>query len=242
MLFNTIAFQDCVIHWARDHRVHHKYFDTDADPHNATRGFFFSHVGWLMTTKHPDVTAAGKKVDISDLKADPFLRIQRDYWAILMPLFCFVLPTMIPPYLWGESWSTAWFVPACFRYVFVLNATWCVNSVAHIWGHKPYDKTITPAQNIFVAVIALGEGWHNYHHSFPWDYKTAELGNFRLNFTTAFLEFMKKIGWAYDLKTVSPDMITRRIDRTGDGTKTNIWGWADPEQTAEDRKLAQIVS
>lgn len=47
-VFNTIAFQDCAIHWARDHRVHHKYSETDADPHNATRGFFFSHIGWLL--------------------------------------------------------------------------------------------------------------------------------------------------------------------------------------------------
>lgn len=158
MLFNTIAFQDCVIHWARDHRVHHKYFDTDADPHNATRGFFFSHVGWLMTKKHPDVRAAGKKIDVSDLKADPFLKFQRDYWAIIMPLFCFVLPTVIPVFYWGESWTNAWFVSSCFRYAWVLNITWCVNSVAHIWGHKPYDKSITPAQNISVAVLALGEG------------------------------------------------------------------------------------
>lgn len=158
MIFNTIAFQDCVIHWARDHRVHHKFFDTDADPHNATRGFFFSHVGWLMTKKHPDVKEAGKKVDISDLKADPFLRFQRDYWAIIMPLCCFVLPTVIPTFYWGESWTNAWFFSACFRYAFVLNITWCVNSVAHIWGHKPYDKSITPAQNISVAVFALGEG------------------------------------------------------------------------------------
>lgn len=50
MIFNTIAFQDAAMHWARDHRVHHKYSETDADPHNATRGFFFSHMGWLLVT------------------------------------------------------------------------------------------------------------------------------------------------------------------------------------------------
>lgn len=76
-IFNTIAFQDCAIHWARDHRVHHKYSETDADPHNATRGFFFSHVGWLLCKKHPEVIAKGKKLDISDLVADPVLHFQR---------------------------------------------------------------------------------------------------------------------------------------------------------------------
>lgn len=158
MIFNTIAFQDCAIHWARDHRVHHKYSDSDADPHNATRGFFFSHVGWLLTKKHSDVKAAGKKIDISDLLTDPFLKFQKDYWMILMPLFCFILPTVIPPMFWNETWSNAWFVPAILRYTCVLNATWCVNSVAHIWGNKPYDKNVTPAQNMSVSIFTLGEG------------------------------------------------------------------------------------
>lgn len=76
-VFNTIAFEDCAIHWARDHRVHHKYSETDADPHNATRGFFFSHVGWLLCKKHPEVIEKGKKIDISDLENDPVLAFQR---------------------------------------------------------------------------------------------------------------------------------------------------------------------
>ena len=57
-----------------------------------------------------------------------------------MPVCCFVLPTIIPVYLWGETWTNAWFVCALFRYTFVLNITWLVNSAAHKWGDKPYDK------------------------------------------------------------------------------------------------------
>jgi stearoyl-CoA desaturase (delta-9 desaturase) len=140
MIFNSIAFQDCVLHWARDHRVHHKYSDTDADPHNATRGFIYSHCGWLMVKKHQEVKAAGKRVDIDDLKADPILRFQMKYYMTLMPLCCFILPTIIPMYFWNETFVNSWFIPTCFRYAFVLNATWCVNSLAHIIGHKPYDK------------------------------------------------------------------------------------------------------
>jgi len=139
-LFNTIAFQDCAIHWARDHRVHHKYSETDADPHNATRGFFFSHVGWLLCRKHPEVIAAGKKLDLSDLEADPILAFQKKHYMILMPLFCFIIPTLIPVYLWGETWSNAFFVATMFRYTFILNVTWLVNSAAHKWGDKSYDK------------------------------------------------------------------------------------------------------
>jgi fatty-acid desaturase len=68
-----------VLVWARDHRVHHKYSETDADPHNAKRGFFFSHIGWLLCRKHPEVKKKGKKIDISDLENDPVLAFQKKY-------------------------------------------------------------------------------------------------------------------------------------------------------------------
>lgn len=88
MIFNTIAFQDAAYHWARDHRVHHKYSETDADPHNATRGFFFSHIGWLLCKKHPEVKAKGKGVDLSDLKADPIIMFQKK-WVLWQMIYSF---------------------------------------------------------------------------------------------------------------------------------------------------------
>lgn len=65
--------------WARDHRVHHKYSDTMADPYSAGRGFFFAHIGWLAVRKHPEVIEKGKRIDISDLEAEPILRFQKKY-------------------------------------------------------------------------------------------------------------------------------------------------------------------
>ncbi len=70
-------FQNHIHEWVRDHRVHHKYTDTDADPHNASRGFFFSHMGWLMVRKHPDVRRKGAGVDMSDLEQDPVVMFQK---------------------------------------------------------------------------------------------------------------------------------------------------------------------
>lgn len=84
-----------------------------------------------------------------------------------------------------------------------------------------------------VSLFALGEGFHNYHHSFPWDYKTAELGNNRLNFTTNFINFFAKIGWAYDMKTVSDEIVRNRVKRTGDGSHY-LWGWGDKDHAKEE--------
>lgn len=76
-IFQTLAFQNHIYEWVRDHRVHHKFTDTDADPHNSNRGFFFSHIGWLMLRKHKDVIVKGKTVDMSDLEKDWVVMLQK---------------------------------------------------------------------------------------------------------------------------------------------------------------------
>ncbi|KAL4084956.1 hypothetical protein QTP88_027817 [Uroleucon formosanum] len=245
IIFNTIAFQNHVYEWARDHRLHHKYSETNADPHNANRGFFFSHVGWLLCRKHPEIMEKGRGIDMADLLADPIVSFQKKYYKFLMPLLCFILPTMLPVYCWGESWANSWFVATMFRYTFSLNVTWLVNSAAHMWGGRPYDRFINPSENITVALLALGEGWHNYHHVFPWDYKAAELGDYKLNMTTAFIDFFAKIGWAYDLKTVSADTVRKRVERTGINGRADTqasWGWDDKDLPQSEREAAAIIN
>ncbi|XP_015431773.1 PREDICTED: acyl-CoA Delta(11) desaturase-like [Dufourea novaeangliae] len=240
MVMDTIAFQDSVIHWARDHRVHHKYSETNADPHNAKRGFFFSHIGWLLCRKHPDLIEKGNGIDISDLKSNPILAFQKKYYIILMPLLCFVMPTVVPVVCWGETWTNAYFVSGILRFVFTLNVTWLVNSAAHLYGNKPYDRSINPSENKIVSLLAVGEGWHNYHHVFPWDYKTSELGGYKLNTTTAFIDFWAKLGLAYDLKVVPKKVIQKRVENTGDGSH-ELWGWGDKDQTQEDKEQTVVT-
>ncbi|KAK4303429.1 hypothetical protein Pmani_024550 [Petrolisthes manimaculis] len=222
-VFQTIAFQNHIYEWARDHRVHHKHSETDADPHNARRGFFFSHMGWLMYKKHPDVITKGRKLDMSDLERDLVVRFQRKYYLPLVLLLCFVVPAVIPWLFWGEHIVNALMVAAFLRYALVLHFTWTVNSLAHWVGIKPYDKHIYPSQNKIVTALTFGEGWHNYHHVFPWDYKTSEFGGFtEFNFTSFIIETCCFFGLAYDLTTVSKNWIAMRAERTGDGSYTYI--------------------
>ncbi|XP_034564482.1 acyl-CoA desaturase [Notolabrus celidotus] len=214
---NSMAFQNDIFEWARDHRVHHKFSETDADPHNAVRGFFFAHIGWLLVRKHPDVIEKGRKLELKDLLNDKVVMFQRKYYKPSVLLMCFFIPMFVPWYLWGESLWVAYFVPALLRYTLVLNATWLVNSAAHMWGNRPYDKNINPRENKFVTFSAIGEGFHNYHHSFPYDYATSEFGC-KLNLTTCFIDFMCFFGLAKDRKRVSNEVVQARIQRTGDGS------------------------
>ncbi|XP_036192212.1 acyl-CoA desaturase [Myotis myotis] len=217
IIANTMAFQNDAYEWARDHRVHHKFSETDADPHNARRGFFFSHVGWLLVRKHPAVKEKGGLLDLSDLKAEKLLMFQRRHYKPAVLLMCFVLPTLVPWYFWGETFQHSLYVATFLRYAIVLNATWLVNSAAHLYGYRPYDKNINPRENILVSLGAVGEGFHNYHHSFPYDYSTSEY-RWHINLTTFFIDCMAALGLAYDRKKVSKAAVLAKIKRTGDGS------------------------
>nr|XP_022919429.1 acyl-CoA Delta(11) desaturase-like [Onthophagus taurus] len=234
VILNSMAFQGSIIDWARDHRSHHKYSETDADPHNPKRGLFFSHIGCLMSRKHPAVFEKSKNIDFNDLLSEPILIFQKKYYPIIMPIMTFIIPTLIPIYFWNETFYSSYFMNI-WRYTITLNGTLSINSITHHVGNRPYDKNMYGTEVSYISVLSLGEGSHNYHHVFPWDYKCSEFGNYSLNLTCIFLDLMAKIGWAHDLKTVSKETIKNRVLRTGDGTHP-VWGWGDKDQRLEDKE------
>ncbi|XP_049960474.1 acyl-CoA Delta-9 desaturase-like [Schistocerca serialis cubense] len=214
---HTIAGQNCLYIWVRDHRQHHKYSDTDADPHNATRGFFFSHIGWLMVRKHPDVIRLGKTIDLTDLEQDAFVMFQKKYYKTLYAIFSIMLPVAVPIYAWNEQpWIS---LMLCYftRAILTLNITWLVNSWAHLYGTRPYNNRIEPVESDFVSFLSFGEGWHNYHHSFPYDYRAAELGQ-RYDLSTRIIEWLARRGWVTDLKAASASSVVSLALAHGDGS------------------------
>jgi stearoyl-CoA desaturase (delta-9 desaturase) len=200
MLANSMASQGSIWHWARDHRVHHKHSETKADPHNATRGFFYAHVGWLLINKDPAVGIAGKQLNFDDLNEDSLVMWQKKYDPWFALFMCFVFPGLVCT-LWGDSFWNGYWVAGALRYVWVLHMTWFVNSAAHLWGNRPYDPDSNPAENLWVAIGAIGEGWHNWHHKYPYDYATSEHGVFhQYNPTKVFIDSMVFLGLAWDRK------------------------------------------
>jgi len=120
---------------------------------------------------------------------------------------------------------------------------------AYLFSFFPV-RTIHPAENKSVAWWAFGEGWHNYHHVFPWDYKTAEVGVYRYNFSAAFIDFFAKLGLAYDLKSVPKKVVLQRVARTGDGSHSHShsenfapgpWGWGDKDTPDGDIEVTEIL-
>ena len=173
-------------------------------------------MGWLMLKKHPDVIKKGSQIPLNDLLSDSVVYYQHKFYKPLAIFFCFIMPTLFPYYFWNESLFNAYFISGLLRYVITLHATWLVNSVAHMWGDKPYDKRITPVENILVSIGAIGEGFHNFHHTFPRDYATSEFGWVWFNFTKGFIDFMALIGQVYDRNKTSQEAVNQRRLKTGD--------------------------
>ena len=198
MLLASATNQGSIYHWCRDHRVHHKSPDTDADPHDITRGFFYAHMGWLLLKKDAPVKDAGRRINCSDLLED---------WVVYMnyvlnpawdQFWCFGVPGLYGMWRYG-SFMRGLLIFGALRWVMELHATWCVNSVAHTFGYRPYTKDIRPCESFVTALVANGEGWHNWHHTYPFDYATAEHGTLlQLNTTKILIDGLAVIGQTYD--------------------------------------------
>ncbi|XP_018014012.1 delta(9)-fatty-acid desaturase fat-7-like [Hyalella azteca] len=215
MGLNCVAFQQSILIWSQDHRVHHKWSDTDRDLTNSRRGFFFAHMGWKMYKTHPEVIKGRKMVNIDDLLSDPVVLFQHKYFPWISVPLAFILPTIIPYYCWNEDLLFSFVTCGLLRLTITHHVTNCINSVAHLYGYKPYDKTLHAHDHNVLGPLALGEGWHNYHHAFPRDYRASEMDGWCFNLTTKIIETLAKFGLTYDLVTVSDDIINKRAARTG---------------------------
>lgn len=244
MLMNTLAFQESIFLWSQNHRVHHKWSDTDRDFTNSRRGFFFAHMGWKMYQTHPEVIKGRKMIDCSDLLRDPVVKFQHEYYYFIALPVCFIIPTLVPYYFWNENIYVAFTTCACLRLAITLHSTWCINSVAHLYGYKPYDKAMHAFENWVLGPFALGEGWHNYHHAFPRDYRASEIDGWGHNFTTKMIELLSKYDLIYDLVTVEEESIHTRTDRTGNTQLRNKAneGVLHSGKRAKNRFLKNICS
>jgi stearoyl-CoA desaturase (delta-9 desaturase) len=205
MIANSAAHQGSIYHWVRDHRMHHKHTDTELDPHSIQYGFWYSHTGWLFFRKNDKLREAANKIQMNDIKNDSIVMFQHKNYFILSHLFCFLLPAVYGYHMWNSLWI-GYVYFGVLRWVLLLHATWCVNSVAHMWGSTPYNPNISSRQNLLTSIVASGEGWHNYHHVYPYDYRASELNwNNEWNPTTLLLDSLSSVGLIWNKKVGNPN-------------------------------------
>lgn len=201
------SFQGSIKWWARLHRVHHKHVDTDLDPYDARRGFAFTHFGWFCMRM--DYSLLGT-ADCSDLDACPVVNFQRKYFAILALTSGILLPWFSCGLLSGD-WVGGFFYGAFLKTFIVHQLSFCINSVAHtdwFWAKQNYADDVTPHDSFIFALTNLGEGYHNYHHQFPNDYRNGYLW-WHTDPTKWYIYLCSKIGFCWDLYRTPVNVIER---------------------------------
>ncbi|KAI1133774.1 delta-9 acyl-CoA desaturase [Nemania abortiva] len=181
--------------WSRDHRVHHRYTDTEKDPYSVRKGLLYSHIGWMIMKQNPKRVG---RTDISDLNDDPVVVWQHKNYIKCVLTMTLIVPTVTCGLGWGD-WMGGFIYAGILRVFFVQQATFCVNSLAHWLGDQPFDDRNSPRDHILTALVTLGEGYHNFHHEFPSDYRNA-IAFYQYDPTKWFIWTCKQLGLAYDLK------------------------------------------
>jgi len=162
----ALAIEDGPITWARTHRLHHRYSDTENDPHSPTRGFFWAHVGWVFVR---GVISGDHRNYTPDLERNPVMRFYERRHVWINFAFFGVVSAVLALFLTGGELLAAllWIFPV--RIVTVWHSTWLVNSVTHVWGSQPTPTGDTSRNNRLVSLLTFGEGLHNNHHAQPWN-------------------------------------------------------------------------
>ena len=167
MIFGTMAVQNSILFWSAGHRNHHRFVDdVDLDPYSAKRGFWFSHMGWMLRD-YPSGRVDYKNVP--DLKKDKMVMFQHKHYTLLAVLTNFGIPLAIG-YVSGDVWGVM-LLAGLLRLVISHHFTFFINSWAHISGSQPYTDENTARNNPLMALFTWGEGYHNFHHIFQYDYR-----------------------------------------------------------------------
>ncbi|MDQ6631740.1 MAG: fatty acid desaturase, partial [Verrucomicrobiota bacterium] len=169
LLFGAAAFEGSALIWTSDHRRHHKHVDQEDDPYDISQGFWHAHIGWILFKLKPEPPYD----NVNDLRQDPFVRWQDRHVFKIAVLVGFILPALIG-WAWYQTWQGALgslLLAGVMRVVCVQHMTFCINSLCHTIGTRPYSGKCSARDSGVMALFTFGEGYHNFHHEFQHDYR-----------------------------------------------------------------------
>ena len=203
----AFAIQNSALHWSSDHRIHHKHVDeNDTDPYSAKRGFWYSHIGWMLREYQAHRYHDYKNV--RDLQRDPIVMWQHKHYLALVLLTNFGIPIVFG--LINGNLLGSLLLIGFLRLVISHHVTFFINSLAHMWGSQPYSDKNTAKDNPIVAFLTYGEGYHNFHHAFQFDYRNA-IKWWQFDPTKWLIKSLQLVGLASNLKKIPEEKIARSV-------------------------------
>jgi stearoyl-CoA desaturase (delta-9 desaturase) len=199
----TLALQGSALRWSFEHRLHHSFVDTDDDPYSIKKGFWYAHVLWLFDKSRP---LDEKRVP--DLIANPMVMFQHKYYALLA-LGSNALLFLLAGWAFGDFLGA--FVLIWWTRLFLSHhLTWFVNSLCHCWGEQTFSKEHTAVDNFILAFLTVGEGYHNYHHTFASDYRNG-VRWYHFDPTKWTIWTLSRFGLTWDLRRYNHYTIRKRL-------------------------------
>jgi stearoyl-CoA desaturase (delta-9 desaturase) len=235
MLFGAMAFQNSILIWSSLHRTHHKNVDdVEDDPYSIKRGFWFAHMGWMLRdypSGAPDFSNA------PDLEADPIVQFQhRHYVGIALGMN--VGAPLLVGAVCGDPWGFL-MLGGVLRLFVNHHFTFFINSLAHYWGRRPYTIENTARDNDLIALFTYGEGYHNFHHLFQWDYRNG-VRWWQFDVTKWWIAALSWIGVTRNLKRVPEFKIQRAmLERQFAQTRERLRRCQNPKRLEILQKLLQ---
>ncbi|KAK3988554.1 acyl-CoA desaturase [Cladorrhinum sp. PSN332] len=210
--------------WSSLHRSHHRYTDTEKDPYSVRKGLLYSHIGWMVMKQNPRRIG---RTDITDLNDDAVVVWQHRNYIKSVVFMALIVPMLVCGLGWGDFLG-GFVYAGILRIFFIQQATFCVNSLAHWLGDQPFDDRNSPRDHVITALVTLGEGYHNFHHEFPSDFRNA-IEWWQYDPTKWFIWTMKQLGFAYNLKTFPQNEIEKgrlqQLQKKLDQKRTTLdWG------------------
>jgi len=197
ILCGTLAGQGGVLGWVAFHRLHHRHTDQPNDPHDSTRGFWWSHISWLM---HEVPRRQEINPIIRDIADDPFYLFCHKRYVELQLVLAVLLYALggMPFVVWG-----------IFVRLFIgFHSTCFVNSACHMVGYRNYDVPDHSTNCWWVALLTFGEGWHNNHHAYQ---SSAQMGVrwWEIDLTWQTIRFLQAIGLATHVRTFNAEKVAK---------------------------------
>ena len=200
--FGAGCFQGSALEWCTDHRNHHLYTDTDKDPYSIKKGFWYAHIGWLFVLDQSKRDFS----NVEELAKDPILKVQHNFYTLIATIVGFGFPMLIASF-WGEMWAGL-ILAGALRATISHHVTFCINSICHMFGRRTYSTKQSARDNWFTALVTYGEGYHNFHHQFPLDYRNG-IRVFDYDPTKWIINLLSYCGLATNLKQVSKEKIIK---------------------------------
>jgi stearoyl-CoA desaturase (delta-9 desaturase) len=201
LCFGAGAFQNSILKWGSDHRLHHQKVDSDTDPYNIKEGFWYAHVGWIVVKKNSEVKDRYAK----DFYADRMIMWQHKFYIPLAIFTGFILPAICGE-LFFHSWLGGLAVAGFARVVMLHHSTFFINSLCHYIGTTPYTDTNSAKDSWIMAILTFGEGYHNFHHYFQADYRNG-IRWYHFDPTKWLIQSLNKVGLTYRLRHTSDEKI-----------------------------------